>query len=55
MFTDSFLCSMLRWRGLKKGTYFASSVKAMRPEAIAAAAEVPPKLSTHPGNLSAVI
>ena len=46
---------MLRGKGLKKGTCFASSVKAMRPEAIAAAAEVPPKLSTQPGNLSAVI
>lgn len=35
--------------------YFASSVSAMRPEAIVAAADVPPKLSTHPDCLSAVI
>ena len=55
MFTDFFSLFDVTGERIKKGTYFASSVKAMRPEAIAAAAEVPPKLSTHPGNLSAVI
>lgn len=40
---------------LTKKPYFASSVNAMRPEAIAAAADVPSKLSTHPDSLSAVI
>jgi len=35
--------------------YFASSVSAMRPDAIAVAADVAPKLSTHPDSLSAVI
>lgn len=35
-------------KGSKLGTYFASSVKAMRPEAIAVAADVFPKFPTHP-------
>lgn len=35
-------------------THFTLSIKAMSPEAIAAAAELAPKLSVHPLFLSAV-